>query len=114
MTDAMRQQIETALDALGPAPKSETVTRHGPVRPVRHDKPVLTPHKSESLLPEHSALRGKWATVDLPDGDGVARLRIFAVTVRRDGRVRAEMRDPTGSRTVYRTPEELRDVSDRQ
>ena len=128
----LREAIERAMDRLGgpppsPKPAEPDVAREighrvarGPLpeprnrsaaRPSKALSPHLQPRGADQLLPEHRALIGKWATVDLPDGAGVARLKIYTVTVRRDGRVRAEMRPPEGF-TVYRTPDELRNVSD--
>lgn len=116
----VHKAVETAFDKLSQgmpkeAPKPSAEPRYIPQRtaatPIQH-RNIAPPRAADTLQPEHKALIGQYATVDLPDGEGVARLRIYLVTVRRDGRVRAEMRN--GARTIYKTPEELRDVSKQQ
>lgn len=112
--DDLREAVERSLDGLAKAlpaePKQQPTRELSSYIPARVGK--LVPAKEpETLQPAHKALIGKWATVDLPDGEGEARLRIYTVTLRRDGRVRAEMRH--GGTTIYRTPEELRNVGEK-
>ena len=109
MSDSMRKVVEQAMDKLAasmPEPKNDPE-----LLPTHHIPRTLSlspKRKADELRPEHRALIGQWATVDLSDGAGVARLPIHKVSLRRDGRVRAEMW--YDGLTVYREIHELRDV----
>jgi hypothetical protein len=119
MDESLHETVTRKLDALrstadlpGNPGRPTPEARKGPSEPHSRTngmgRVVPVSREVQRLTEADKALIGKYADVTDSDTGQEYRLRIYTVTVRRDGKVRAEMRND--ARTFYRQPHELRNV----